>query len=393
MKENYSSYLERYREAPRPEIEIIIPAEKFSKTNMDIKILSDYQGVSGKAIKTAEKGYVEWKVEVPEAGLYNLALKYYPVEGRSADIERSLKINGEVPFLEAAYVSFQRVWQDKGEILRDNRGNEIAPPQVESPIWLEKNICDEQGYYGDSFLFYFERGENTITIESQREPMVIAYLKIYQQPELPFYQEVVDTYQARGYQKTNDIMVKIQAENTKYKSSPIIYPIFDRGSANVEPYHPAQIRLNALGGQRWQIPGEWVIWEFEVPEDGLYKIAFKAMQNVYHGSYTNREISIDGQVPFQELKAVRFKFSNEYQMRVLGDDEENPYLFYLEKGKHTLQMKVVLGELASLLRQVEGCLYELNNIFRQIVMITSSTPDTLRDYQLEKRIPDVITNL
>ena len=56
MKENYSSYLERYREAPRPEIEIIVPAEKFSETNMDIEILSDYQGVSGKAIKTAEKG-------------------------------------------------------------------------------------------------------------------------------------------------------------------------------------------------------------------------------------------------------------------------------------------------------------------------------------------------
>ena len=55
MKENYSSYLERYREAPRPEIEIIVPAEKFSKTNMDIEILSDYQGFSGKAIKTAEK--------------------------------------------------------------------------------------------------------------------------------------------------------------------------------------------------------------------------------------------------------------------------------------------------------------------------------------------------
>ena len=45
------------------------------------------------------------------------------------------------------------------------------------------------------------------------------HLKIHQQPELPFYQEVVDTYQAQGYQKTNDVMIKIQAENTKYKSA------------------------------------------------------------------------------------------------------------------------------------------------------------------------------
>ena len=80
-------------------------------------------------------------------------------------------------------------------------------------------------------------------------------------------------------------------------------------------------------------------------------------------------------------------------MIIPGNEEGEPYYFYLSKGKHTIRLEVVLGRMANIIRKTENNLYELNNIFRQIIMITSATPDRLRDYRLQERIPHVIENL
>lgn len=394
IEQNYSQYLKINEKERRPDNEIIIPSVSFISTDMDIEVRDKFVGIAGKVIRTAEKGYIQWKFNVENAGLYNIAIKYFPVAGRASEIKSGIKINGNYPFLGAKHLTFHRVWKDDGEIIKDNRGNEIPPQQIENPRWLEKDIYDEMGYYNEPYSFYFKEGENTITLVAEREPMMISYIKLYQKEKLSSYEVLESSYNIENYNSEKDVLVKIQAEKTKHKSSSTIYPIFDQGDPSLEPYHPAEIRLNSLGGQRWQMPGEWVSWEFEIPEDGYYKIGFKSMQNIYRGSYTNRKIYIDGHVPFKEMEAVRFKFSNQYEMRVLGTQERGtPYYFYLEKGKHTLKMEVVLGDLAPLLRETEDCLYELNNIFRQVLMVTSSTPDPLRDYQLKIRIPDVISNL
>ena len=53
-------------------------------------------------------------------------------------------------------------------------------------------------------------------------------------------------------------------------------------------------------------------------------------------------------------------------------------------------MMVSLGEIAPLLQTIESSVLELNEMYRKILMITSNTPDPFRDYQLEKRIPDMV---
>jgi len=224
--------------------------------------------------------------------------------------------------------------------------------------------------------------------------MAIGALRVYQyEPPRP-YEAVAAEYAEKGYKPVEDVFIKLQAEAAVLKSDPTLYPVQDQGDPTLEPYHPALIRLNSIGGHRWQTPGQWILWEFEVPQSGLYQITLKNKQNLLRGSYSNRRILIDNQVPFAELDAVRFRFSNRYNMHVLGDEESRePYLFYMEAGKHTLKMEVVLGDLAELIRNAEEVLYELNTMYRQILMITSASPDPLRDYELEKRIPQVIDNL
>jgi ABC-type glycerol-3-phosphate transport system substrate-binding protein len=188
------------------------------------------------------------------------------------------------------------------------------------------------------------------------------------------------------------IFLKIQGEDALLRSQPTLFAISDLGDPTMEPYHPAQIRLNSIGGWRFSQPGQWITWEFTVPQSGLYTIAFKAKQNIRRGIASNRRVLIDGEVPFLELETVEFPYSTRYQMQVLGS-ADGPYLIYLEQGRHELTLEVVLGSQAALVQAVEDSLYELNTIYRRIIMVISPDPDPLRDYQLPERIPEVLLHM
>ena len=139
----------------------------------------------------------------------------------------------------------------------------------------------------EPFLFYFKKGLNTIRLTSRREPMAIAWLKLYQEETAPDYETVAASYQRNGYQPTQGQMIKIQGEEAILRSDSNLIPISEQGDPTSEPYHPVQVRLNAIGGHRWSRPGQWMVWEFEVPEDGLYKIAIKGKQDRKAGAYSN----------------------------------------------------------------------------------------------------------
>lgn len=394
MKETYQDYLAKHSHAPSPDVEIVIPGTSWKKTNMLLKTLTDPHGYAGEAIWTAERGYVEWVVDVPEEGLYNIELLYYPAEGRGTSIEREIQINGEELFDGADYLVFKRIFGDAGPFIRDAAGNEIRPRQVEKPMWMSVYLADSLGYVPKPYQFYFKEGKNAIRLISKAEPLVVAELRLCKAPELKSYAEVLQGYKEEGYSKLENIFLTYQGQHAIRRSSPSIVPVFDQGDPTSQPYHPAEIRLNSIGGYRWQEAGDWISWDIEVPETGLYQIAIKGKQNVNRGIFSNRRILVDGEPPFRELEAVPFNFTTRYQMKILGlDYQDAPFLFYLTKGTHEIRMEAVLGELAELMRFTEEILYELNTLYRNIIMITSANPDTMRSYQLERRVPGLLERL
>lgn len=74
------------------------------------------------------------------------------------DLERELRINGEVPFDGADTLTFTRLWHDGGEVRQDSQGNDIRPTQVE--VFGEQTACcrDSMGYITEPYRFYFEAG-------------------------------------------------------------------------------------------------------------------------------------------------------------------------------------------------------------------------------------------
>ncbi|WP_237163286.1 extracellular solute-binding protein [Paenibacillus sp. BIHB 4019] len=388
---SYGHYLQRYKDEERPQEEIVIQgADYTSSSEMEPEIMHELGGEPGDFVKTGESGSMEWELEVPKSGLYHIAIRYFPIEGKSSAIERELLIDGVLPFASARNLTFQRIWKNESDqILQDNRGNELRPRQIESPMWQEALLRDTEGYYEEPYVFYFSAGKHTMTLVSSREPMAIDYLKVYRYEEPSSYEEIELGYKSKGYAETSGHLIKLQGEYAAYKSSPTLYPISDRSSPSTEPYDVSKIKMNTIGGNNWRVPGQWIAWDIEAPEDGLYRIAIKNRQELLRGIYSTRSLWIDGAIPFQEMTQIPFYYDSDWQMNVLGS-EEKPYLFYMTKGKHELKLEVSLGAMAPLIRQVEASLLDINAMYRKILMITGNVPDPYRDYQLDKQIPDMV---
>ncbi|MBH1941133.1 extracellular solute-binding protein [Mobilitalea sibirica] len=392
--DTYSLYLDKYKDAIRPENEIAIDLFDYS-AGENVEKLDTFEGEE-QVLVTKDDGYVEWTVNVPETGLYNIFLKYYPMEGRGIDVERALLINGKIPFSGADNLTFSRIWadglfHDGVEKKQDNRGNDIRPPQIEAPRWEGVYLKDYEGYFVEPYLFYFEKGENTIRLNAISEPAAISELIIGQQEKLKSYEEYKTSIDTSKFQNSDlEFTLKKQGEDAEFRSSPTLYAIFDRASSNTEPYSAAKIKLNAIGGDAWRVSGQWIEWEFEVPEDGLYNISFKARQNYNRGMVSARRLTIDGEVPFEEASDVEFKYSTGWELTMLSDVNGKPAQIPLTKGKHTIRLEVTLGDLGNILNQIKDSVYRLNGMYRQILVLTGAKPDPYRDYQIDKRYPHVM---
>ncbi|WP_041644521.1 extracellular solute-binding protein [Mahella australiensis] len=394
---SYAAYSEKYKTQRQPDVNIVIPATEYSLAyDAQLRTLRDFEGASMPVLQWNDTGFVEWNIDIPQTGIYNIAIKYFPIEGKSSSIERELLIDGERPFNECRTLSFSRVWRDKvegNEFSKDNRGNDIRPGQVENPMWQEIVLSDTEGLYDEPFKFYLTQGVHKLRLNSIKEPMAIEYIKVFQYEQPLPYAEVAADYDGKIVKQSKGQFIKIQGENVYLKSDPTLYPFMDRSNPLNEPYDPAKIRLNVIGGYNWRINGQWITWKFNVTEDGLYKVGIKFRQNYMDGLPSNRKIKIDGKVPFEELNNIEFTYDSQWQLKVLGENNSTPYLLYLPKGEHTLTMQVCMGATAKPIREVQQCAIDLTQLYSKIVMLTGVNPDPYRDYQLDKRIKELIPTL
>lgn len=338
-----------------------------------------------------ETGWVEYSFTVPESGYYQMGMSYYALQGKRSSVIRSITIDGEYPFFQAKKLTFQRMWREAGEPWFDNQGNEFNPGREEVFGWQYKELKDSEAKVLEPFRFYLTKGEHVIRFEVVREPAAIGDVRIFSPIVHSTYEEVLETYEEKGYKKTKGIQIKIQAEESSLRSDPTLKRLEDR-EPNTEPFNPDRVVLNAFGGDAWRNGEQWAEWEFEVPESGLYHIGMRFGQHYLNGVPAQRKIMIDGKLPFREMNGVLFPYQPNWQMKKLGNEEEE-YLFYLEKGKHTIRMEVQVGSLGPLMESIRMDSNALALLYREIVRITGTNPDPNIDWRLEESVPNLIPRL
>ncbi|MHB1484014.1 MAG: extracellular solute-binding protein [Saccharofermentanales bacterium] len=406
----YATYIKKHKASLRPQQTIEVDIFDYTASTDYATVAENIGGADApegisKSIQTKDEGYIEWDIEIAEEGLYNIGMDYYTQTGKGSSITRSLKIDGKQPFDEAATLYFPRVFTNEDKIRYDEvgnvirkfttvgRGDEIRPSQLEVPMWLKKDFGDNSGYYTEPFLFYFTKGNHKIRFESIREPVTIGRLRIYNDESIKPYAEVKAQYDIDGYKPATGEGVSIQGENAVLKSDSIIYPITDFSSPATEPSSSEKTLLNTIGGNKWQNFGQWITYDFYVPETGLYKMGIKTRQNVISGQPSFRKLYIDGEMPFSELGKIKVPYATSWGLTVPGITKEEPYLFYLTEGRHTIKLEVTTGDFADVLLKVNELISGYTTIYRNLLMIVGPTPDLNRDYEFKTLIPKELADL
>ncbi len=407
----YADYAVIHEDAVRPAAVITVEADAFIRYEDEgvaaqPQILADYAGMAGNAVLTGEESLIEWPLSVPESGLYDMSVLYYPYEGKNSAIQRAFFIDGELPYGEMAMVEFYRVWRngdfplivdEEGVTVhqwdKDNQGNHLKPSAEEIPEWVESALYDSNGYITGQLSVYLTEGEHTLSMLAMREPMLVRSITLKNTARPAPYAEVKAAGDAAGQKDTTGVSVRFEAENAAKTSSQMLYPVQDQSSAAVYPASTRYLLNNAIGGNSWKSAGQWIEWEFEVPADGYYAISLYDKQNFVRGINSCRKICVDGVVPFDEFNAYGFGYEAKWRMETLTDEAGEPYRVYLTAGKHKLRMEVVLGDMASIIAQVQSCVQQLNDIYRQVIYITGVAPDQFRDYQIEASLPGLEAEL
>lgn len=385
----YTLYLNAHSGAARPKQNIEVDVTSYIDAE-DAKVTDEYEGTE-KALYTGNDSKVTWEVDVPEEGFYNVYLEYMTVKSRGVAIERAFYVNGELPFQNASDMTFLRMWTDASEPRVDNRGNEIRPTQTEVYGWQSTYLKDKMGYVSEPYQFYFEKGKNTITLEAVNEPMVLRKLDIVAvEDEFKYADYTAAQTGTKAAGSGLDYVQIVQGEDSTVRSESSLYAKYDRASAITKPYSITKTILNYIGGEAWRNPGQWIEWNVEVPEDGYYHLCIKGRQNYDRGNISYRSLSIDGEVPFDEMKQVAFRFGNDWESLVLSDESDKPYSFYLTKGTHTVRLEATLGDMGMILEELSDSTFRLNQIYRTLLVYTGATPDQYRDYKVDQVYPEIM---
>ena len=387
---SYSEYLAEHPNAKSAKSTVNLDVFAYDEeASTGVHVENNYKGKD--VVITDEDSTVTWSFDVPETGYYNICMEYIGTPSRNVTIERSLKINGENPFSGAENLSFFRLWRDGGPVKFDNRGNNIRPSQVEIFDYQTAYFKNDLGYEVEPYRFYFTAGPNTISLTATNEPVAISKLSLVPVVTYDSYEQYLkkmpsnpDSFEGKP------ASVKIQGENSVLRSDPSLFARYDRSSATTEPYSVKNTILNFTGGDSWKSPGQWIEWDMEIPENGWYTISIKARQLYQRGYLACRSVYIDGEIPIEDLKNVGFEYSTDWKLRTLAGADKKPFKFYLTKGTHKIRLEVTLGEVGSIINELQDSIFRLNQVYRTILVLTGTYPDAFRDYEIDKVYPNEV---
>ncbi len=363
---------------PQGKAEVVVQGSAISGQSGTTARPGTYEGRSNALIWQNElEGWIEYRINVPETGLYELNMSYFPfqnidpVSGRKREVRRpavfSVSIDGQYPFREARAIQFPRQWQDVMPIRKDEKGDDIRPKSIEIAEWLERPFRDSEGAYTMPLQWYLQKGERTIRLTGS-ESIVIGSLKLAKPQRPADYETVAKSYPAA--RPTPDAQpIVIEAENIHVKNDSAIQMESHQDPA-MSPRAYGYNVFNSIGGLRWFRGGQAATWRFEVPESGRYSIAVRALQQFTSNKSTFRNIYIDGKIPFKEFEAFRFPYQRGWKGVTLGSGPDQPYEVYLEKGVHTLSMESTHAPFKPIIYGLEQASLMLREIDQDLKFLT-----------------------
>jgi hypothetical protein len=354
----------------------VVPAVRYSGKSADADVrIGSYEGKDHVLLWSNPKGWIEYEIEVEDEGLYEITAEYAPISDGNRRNRRasilSVQVNGGYPFREARSLSFEREFRNEPPRY-DSEGNQLQSLIEEIRGWKAKPFRDSDGAYAQALLWHLRKGNNRIRLQLSQQPIAFKSFTIRPPEETVPYAEAAASLPDAAA-KTGDVIV-IEGEQFAKKNSTSIQTQYDR-DAFTTPKSLKNRIYNVVGGWGWYKGGQSVSWEFEVPEDGLYKIGMRVNQSLRKNLSVFRTIYIDGEIPYRELRSYRIGYAPGWRGETIADRDGEPFVFYLSKGKHTLTMEAGYEPYMPVIARVEPMVESLKSLMNQIRSATGNRQD------------------
>ena len=371
-------------------LEIPSPLEVYTITSADISggeivAIEDSFGYDSSTVKVNPTETITFSVDVSNEGLYEFYVEHYLQEETLLRPSLSVSINGLVQYNEMYNLELPMKWELNSEKTFDRFGDEITPNSYLTNEWSNVALSDPNYFFVEPIKFFLNEGVNEISILVNEGYILFGDINIGNlYIEAPTYSEYSSLVAS---EPEGSGLFTLAAEDYTYESKQNIRAKFER-DPNLTPYSYKNRVLNVLDQSSYRKSGDSVTYVFDIAEDGLYNISLKYLQSENEGLATTRLIKIDGEIPFDELESYAIPYSRKYSNETLNNNGD-AYEFYLSAGTHTLELTAVNSRVDDVYHQLVEVLNDIDDLAREVNVITGGLTDRYRDYKLETYIPGI----
>ncbi len=359
---------------------IEIPASAFGLPLVQDDVARQYARASTLLQPGSTLGF---EVTIPADGEYIFTFDA-AVPAASPVPEGQLRVDDQFPLNDLQRIIFPVYFRNASDTFpKDRYGNDALIRQVRDVRWsgiAARDVNFSEPYplrvnlTAGAHRFDFTLTEGSLYLGS----IYISAFSPY--PDYADYLETHSAPEATGFSLT------LQAELPDYKNNTSARPSADQG-LSVTPYDTYCQLMNVMGGESWNLSGTAVYYTVDVPQDGLYAITLRSLQNTRGNFTVFRRITVNGAVPFKEFNAIPFGYSTDWVDVPLGG--ETPYRVFLRQGVNVLGIEATNAPYLPAIQTIQDVLLDINDLALEVKKLTGNQRDVFREWVIADYIPDI----
>lgn len=327
---------------------------------------------------------VSFPITIDEDGLYTISFDMAATESFINAPEGQLLVDGAFPLEDTRRIVFPIYFKNSRDTFPlDRYGNDALIRQERLIHWTKAPLRDANFSQEYPVQLNLNKGAHTLEFTVTKESMLLGSIYIEAFSNYPNYVQYLNDNPAPD---SSGFFIELEAEYPSYKNDTSIRPVNSR-SLEVTPYDTYRLLLNTMGGESWKRSGSTVYYEFNVPEDGMYFITLRAIQNYKNNLTVFRRIIINGSVLFEELNEVAFNSSSAWENITLGGDE--PYKIFLKKGVNVLGIEANNSPYYTAIEKIKKVLIDINTLSLEVKKLTGNQVDQYKEWEISEYIPDI----
>jgi ABC-type glycerol-3-phosphate transport system substrate-binding protein len=326
---------------------------------------------------------VDIPVHIPADGLYHIAADYDIPGDSLTGVTLSAGADGVLPYAARRTVHLPAFYRDETKAFPlDRYGDELMPQQIRLEGIRRAFFYDNAHKTSEPLLYAFTAGEHLLRLSNiSAATVIICGVSCPAPAVIPSRAEYTQNCPVI---ETAPVLMALAAPDYAYKNATNV-SVFIEKNPSFARYDPLHGKLNAVG---WGDPGVEVFFELQIPDDGLYGIAFH-YQNGRERRPAYYTVSIDGEVPFSQMRCYAFPATGDrLGHEILSDETGEAYRFYLQKGAHTLSLRAEREPYEGIIDALQTAVLHMNQFSMDIKKITGKDVDRNRTWRLTRYLPE-----